>query len=69
MAAPDRAWMEFYRAALLEVDVTLLPKRIAEAKSAMHQRLEELTPVAGQEAAEERQALLDALRNLRVIQS
>jgi hypothetical protein len=37
MAESD--WQELYKAALLELDPTLLPKRIDAARRAMHNRL------------------------------
>lgn len=60
---PD--WQAAYRAALLEVDPAKLPERIEQADRAIHHYIS----VARQDnsSGAERQALADALANLRVL--
>ena len=62
---PEGNWTDLYRAGLLEIDRSKLPDRIAEAEKAIQDRLWQLGSAT--EQREERQALLDALRNLEVI--
>jgi hypothetical protein len=58
-------WADLYRAGLLEIDRSKLPNRIAEAEKAIRERLWQLG--SSEDRREERQALLDALRNLEVL--
>lgn len=55
-----------YREALLELSPEELPRRIDAAERAIHQRIEELGRT-GDGSGEERQAMEDALRGLRVL--
>lgn len=66
MSGNQYPWIEIYRAALLEVDPAKLPALIAEAENVIQQRLRDFHG-EGPAAAAERQALSDALQNLRVI--
>jgi hypothetical protein len=62
------AWQELYRAALLELRPEELQRRIDDAEKAIQQRIAELrSNECG--SGEERQALDDALRGLRVLAS
>jgi hypothetical protein len=54
-------WVAFYQSAVLEPDDTKLPSRIAEARNAILDRVEELA------AMDEREALEDALRVLKIL--
>jgi predicted transposase YdaD len=54
-------WKRLYQAALLEVDLTSLPQRIEEAKAAIARRVADLE---GQDALEERLAMLETLNDL-----
>lgn len=65
MSGPEHAWVALYRGALLELDLEKLPEKIAVATSAMEERLLALDQM--QEGREERRALQDALRNLRLL--
>jgi hypothetical protein len=65
MARGDEGWADLYRAGLLEVDRSKLPDRIAQAEKAIQDRLSQLGSAV--DHREERQALLDALRNLEVL--
>ena len=57
-------WQQRYQAALLECDPTKLPERIEEA----HRAIEKYMDVVGPNCTPaERQALADALANLRVL--
>jgi hypothetical protein len=57
-------WQKSYQAALFEVDPAKLPELIEQACKAIHMHME----VAGPNStAAERQALADALANLRVL--
>jgi len=60
---PD--WQEAYRAALLEIDPAKLRERIEQADKAIHDYID----LARQDnsSGAERQALADALANLRVL--
>jgi hypothetical protein len=62
------AWQELYRAAVLELCPEELQRRIDDAEKAIQQRMAELR---GNDcgSGEERQALDDALRGLRVLAS
>jgi len=59
------AWQHLYEAAMLEVDDGLLPARIADARRAMHDRIEE---VLTNPSSDEHRALGDALRTLRILE-
>jgi hypothetical protein len=58
-------WKQLYAAAVLELDDTKLPDRIAKARAAMRDRAEDsLTSSSG----EERRTLHDGLRILRILE-
>jgi hypothetical protein len=59
-------WQEQYAEALLELSHDELPRRIDAAEKAIYQRIEELK-YAGVTVCEERCAIDDALRGLRVL--
>lgn len=64
----NEAWRELYRSALMELRPEELRRRIAVAEKAIEQRMAELRQQdAGFE--EERRALDDALRGLRVLKA
>ena len=60
------AWEALYHAALLETDRRQLSARIEAAQSAIQQRVQELL-LAPAPPPDERQAIEDALNNLRVL--
>jgi hypothetical protein len=62
------SWRELYTAAMLELDRATLPGRIEAAQAAVLRAMEELTDNHTIEAGEEKQAMADALRNLRTLQ-
>jgi hypothetical protein len=57
-------WKQLYAAAMLELDPTKLPQRIAAAYQAILERMEELHT---RSSDGEQQALNDAVRNLRIL--
>jgi hypothetical protein len=59
-------WQEKYTEALLELNREELPRRITVAEEAIYQRIEELRH-SGMSSTEERCAIDDALRGLRVL--
>ena len=59
-------WQNDFRAALLELDREKLRERVATAEAAIFKRLQALSQ--GLEHTAERQAIQDALANLRVLQ-
>ncbi len=59
-------WMDLYRAALLELDRDKLPGFIQKAQDAIRERFQQL-PQDPKQYNAERQALEDALQNLRVL--
>jgi hypothetical protein len=61
-------WKDLYTAAMLELDRANLPGRIEAAQAAIRQAMEERTSTDGLGAAEDRQAMTDALRNLQTLQ-
>jgi hypothetical protein len=61
----DARWKQLYAAAMLELDDTKLPERIAEARAAMLDRAEDSL---ANSSGEERRTLNDALRILRVLE-
>jgi hypothetical protein len=63
-----RNWRESYQAALLELDSTRLPHRIAEAEHAVTQRAREMFREAGNHIEEEC-ALDDARSALRALRN
>ena len=63
MQYPD--WQRLYQDALVEIDETKLPERVAAAEGAMLSRLG--TIGAGEDSLTERQAIADALAILRVL--
>src|SRR5271155_1042705 len=62
------AWQELYQAALLELRPEALRQRIDDAERAIRQRIAELRQNESS-SEDERQALDDALRGLRVLAS
>lgn len=64
MNVSNHSWRDLYRAALLEVDRAKLPNAVEEATEAIQRKLYE----SGEISDVERQALGDALQNLRVLQ-
>ena len=63
-----RHWREFYKSAILEVDLNKLPERIAEAEKALVERARELFQKPG-DNIEEKQALDDAMYALHALRS
>jgi len=62
-----RDWKELFHVALVELDETKLPERIATARNAIVQRTEELS---GQlDHRQEKTELCDALNSLRTLQT
>ena len=59
------AWKQMYEAAILELDNRKLPKRIAEARTAIHIRAEEILTSA---SLAEHRALNNALSTLRILE-
>ena len=59
-------WQNEFRAALLELDREKLRERVATAEATIFKRLQALSQ--GLEHTAERQAIQDALANLRVLQ-
>jgi hypothetical protein len=57
-------WKQLYESAILEIDNARLPKRIAEARCAILDRAEEILTAP---TSDERNALNDALRTLRLL--
>jgi len=55
------AWKRLFEAAMLELDLARLPKKIEEARAAISQRASELQP---QEICSEQLAMIDALNAL-----
>jgi hypothetical protein len=62
------SWRDLYTAAMLELDHGLLQSRIDAAQVAIRRSMEELMGSCAVGAAEERQALSDALGNLQSLQ-
>jgi len=62
---PYPHWQARYRDALIEVDRDKLKKLVSEAESAIVDRLQTLPP--SPESRRERQAIVDALANLRCL--
>lgn len=62
---PYPHWQATYRDALIELDQDKLKKRVSEAESAIIDRLQTLPP--SPESLRERQAIADALANLRCL--
>jgi hypothetical protein len=65
--ANQNSWEESYKAALLETDWTKMEERVQAAESAIHNRRLVLSQDHGG-TEEERQALVNALNGLRVLQ-
>jgi hypothetical protein len=62
-------WWGLYRAAMLELELSELPKRIETAQTAIRRSMEELSASNHDGgAAEELQRMADALENLRTLQ-
>jgi hypothetical protein len=63
----NQAWTVLYKGALLELDRQKLPERIALAKKAMQERLQQFE--ASSDHHFERQDLADAANNLRALET
>ena len=59
------AWKQLYESALLELDENKLPGRIAEARRAMYERLQEIMTYS---SLAEHRALNHALSSLRILE-
>ena len=57
-------WFEVYRFALLELDKSKVPERVALARKKLTARLQEIPP----EATTEQQAIVDALNALHAVE-
>jgi hypothetical protein len=57
------SWFDIYRVALLELDSSKIPERLALAREKLKQRMQ----MAGL-SADEQQAIVDALNNLHVVE-
>jgi len=60
-------WQELYEAAMLELRPEDLQERIVTAEAAIRQRIQELQADSGGGSPKERQAIADALHNLRIL--
>ena len=67
-ASSRSIWQERYTRAILELDQGKLPERIAEARRAIRDRVEEILAGLQMSPDEERRALNNALRNLRLLE-
>lgn len=61
-------WQDLYTAAILELDRDLLPGRVKAAQAAIQQARQELTSNHRLAAAEEAQAMAEALHTLQLLQ-
>jgi hypothetical protein len=61
-----KSWADLYREALLEVNPNRLPHLVEAAMDAVQSKLRDISD--GEVSPTERQALEDALQNLRVLQ-
>ena len=59
------AWKQLYECAILELDKNKLPSRIAEARRAMYERLQEILTCS---SVAEHRALNNALSSLRILE-
>jgi hypothetical protein len=59
------AWKQLYESAILELDKNKLPSRIAEARRAMYERLQEILTCS---SVAEHRALNNALSSLRILE-
>ena len=59
-------WVELYRSAILELDIERLPEKIQVAGKAIEARIQALD--GNNDCREERHALQDARRNLRLLE-
>ena len=64
----SRAWRNFYKAALFEIDKARLPERIAQAEEALVVRARELFHIVG-DNIEEEQALDDTMYALHALRN
>jgi len=62
------SWRNLYAAAMLELDHAHLGTRIREAQAAIQRAIDEQLAVHDNHAAEELQALTDAMHNLATLQ-
>jgi hypothetical protein len=65
LSHPFPHWQNEYQAAMLEVDHTKLPERVAAAEAAIYTRLQQISQNSPHGL--ERQAIEDALAALRVL--
>jgi hypothetical protein len=63
--ADSKNWLAFYQAALLETDGQRLNQLIQAAQLAIDERFQEVQD--GRQHSQERQALIDATQNLRIL--
>ena len=63
----EEKWVEVYKSAVLELEQSLIAGRIADARSEIVKRIEALRSIPGLHG-EERQAIEDAIHNLRVLE-
>jgi len=61
----SQVWQDFYQFAISELDITRLPQRIADARGAIFDRIEDRIT---RPDSNERRMLTEALSSLRVIQ-
>ncbi len=59
------AWKQLYECAILELDKNKMPGRIAEARRAMYERLQEILTCS---SVAEHRALNNALSSLRILE-
>ena len=64
-SASSRQWFQLYQSAILELDYSKLPVRIAEARNAIYDRVEKVLTASTEH---ERRKLSDALRALSVLE-
>jgi len=70
MSELEYQWREPYQQALLELDPVQLRQKVIDAEAAITRRLQELSVDGhGPGATEERQAINDAISNLRILQT
>ncbi len=67
-ASSRSIWQELYTRAILEPSRTKVPERIAEARHAIRVRGEEILAGSRVSSDDERRALDNALRNLRLLE-
>jgi hypothetical protein len=63
----EEKWVAVYQSAVLELEQSLIAGRIADARAEIIKRIEALRSIPGLHG-EERQAIEDAIHNLRVLE-